>query len=249
MGPISMHPTRVAVAAFASTWLVCAATASSAAEVKLLGSAAMRELVAELAPAFERSPGHTVSATWTGSEAITKRIGAGEAADIVLTAAPNLDRLIAEGKLVSRVDVAKSGVGIAVRSGLPKPHVASSEALRNAVLAAKSVAYSFGPSGFYVAELFKRLGVADQIKEKVRQPPSGVQVADLLASGEADLGFQQVSELMHAKGVDYLGPLPPEVQHVTVFSGAIHKGAAAPEAAAALVKFLTGPNAAWCSSG
>ena len=130
-----------------------------------------------------------------------------------------------------------------MRTGLSKPDIASAEAVKRAVLAANSVAYSSGPSGFYVADLFKKMGISDQIQHKVRQPRSGVQVGELVARGEADLGFQQISELLHVKGIDYLGPLPPEIQHITVYSTGLHTAAPAPEAAKALVKFLTAPGA------
>lgn len=236
---------------FAFTKLVVAivmisTTTAHAAEIKLIASNAMKEIVLDLMPGFERSTGHKVTAIWGGTEAITKRISSGEPVDIVLIAAPNIDKLIAEGRLVegSRADVAKSGVGVAVRAGLPKPDISSGEAVKSAVLAANSVAYSSGPSGYYLADLFMKMGITDQIKEKVKQTPSGVQVGELVARGEAELGFQQVSELLHIKGIHYLGPLPPEIQHTTVFSAGLHTAAAAPEVAKALVKFLTGPEAA-----
>jgi molybdate transport system substrate-binding protein len=182
---------------------------------------------------------------WSGTESIVKRIGDGEVVDVVVIAAPSIDKLIADGRLVAggRVDYAKSGVGVAVRAGLPRPDISSGEAVKRAVLAAKSVGYSSGPSGLYLVDLFKKMGIADQIKDKVRQPPSGTQIADLMARGEVELGFQQISELVHAKGVDYLGPLPADIQHITVFSAALHAAAPAAEAARALMKFLTAPEA------
>jgi molybdate transport system substrate-binding protein len=143
----------------------------------------------------------------------------------------------------SRADVAKSGIGVAVRSGLPKPDISSSEAVKTAVLAAKSVAYSSGPSGFYLAALFQKMDISDRIKDKVKQPPSGVQVGELVARGEADLGFQQISELQHVKGIDYLGPLPAEIQEITVYSAGLHSASKVPEAGKALVQFLSGPKA------
>jgi molybdate transport system substrate-binding protein len=221
------------------------ATAAHAAEIKVIASAAVKQVVLELIPAFEKSSGHKVTTIWAGTEAITSRISSGEAVDIVLIAAPNIEKLIAEGRLVagSRADVAKSGIGVAVRAGLPKPDISSGQAVKEAVLAAKSVAYSSGPSGFYLADLFKKMGIADQIKDKVKQTPSGVQVGEVVARGEADLGFQQVSELLHLKGIDYLGPLPADIQHITVFSAGLHTAATAPDAAKALIKFLTGPEA------
>jgi molybdate transport system substrate-binding protein len=182
---------------------------------------------------------------WDGTNGIAKRVGGGEVADLVIIAAPSLDRLIAEGKLVSgsRTDVVKSGVGVAVRAGLPKPDISSGEAVKRAVLAANTVAYSSGPSGAYVAEMLKKMGIADQIKGKVKQPPPGSPVGELLARGEADLGFQQVSELVHFKGIDYVGPLPPDVQNMTIYAAGLHTAASAPDAARALVKSLTSPQA------
>jgi molybdate transport system substrate-binding protein len=232
--------TRFVVAA-----MVIGTTTAHAAEIKLIGSAAVKEVIVNLIPSFEKSTGHKVTTIWAGTEAITKRISGGEVVDIVLIAAPNIDKLISEGRLVagSRADVAKSGIGVAVRAGLPKPDISSGEAVKNAVLAAKSVAYSSGPSGFYLADLFKKMGIADQIKDKVKQTPSGVQVGEVVARGEADLGFQQVSELLHLKGIHYLGPLPADIQHITVFSAGLHTAATAPDTAKALVKFLTGPEA------
>lgn len=219
--------------------------AAQAAEVKVMAANAVREAYLELASDFEKSTGHKVTTIWGGTEGVTKRISGGEVVDIVIIAAPNIDRLIAEGKLASgsRADFAKAGVGVAVRTGLPKPDISSAEAVKRAVLAASSVAYSSGPSGFYVADLFKRMGITDQIKDKVRQPASGVQVGELVARGEADLGFQQISELLHVKGIDYLGPLPPEIQNMTIYSAGLHSAAPAPDAARALVKSLTSPQA------
>lgn len=241
MGSIVFAVTNLVVAA-----MMIGITTAHAAEIKVMASAAVKEVVVDLVPAFEKSSGHRVTTMWAGTEAITKRISGGEVVDIVLIAAPNIDKLISEGKLVtgSRADVARSGVGVAVRAGLPKPDISSAEAVKKAVLEAKSVAYSSGPSGFYIADLFKRMGIADQIKDKVKQTPSGVQVGEVVARGDADLGFQQVSELLHRKGIHYLGPLPAEIQHITVFSAGLHTAAPSPDAARALVKFLTAPEAA-----
>ena len=147
----------------AGTMLIGATTAQ-AAEITVIASPAVKEAVFELIPAFEKASGHKVTTIWDGTEAITKRIGGGEVVDIVLIAAPNIDQLIAAGKVVagSRADIAKSGIGVAVRAGLPKPDISSGEAVKNAVLAAKSVAYSSGPSGLYLADLFKKMGIADE---------------------------------------------------------------------------------------
>lgn len=217
-----------------------------AAEVSLIASNAVKEPLQHLIPAFEKETGNRVRILWGGTEAVTKRISGGEVGDAALIAAPNIDRLIQEGKLAtgSRADIAKSLVGIAIRPGLPKPDVSSAEAVKQAVLAAHSIAYSSGPSGFYLQELFRKMGIAEQIKGKVKQPASGVQIAELLARGEADLGFQQVSELLHAPGIEFLGPLPMEIQNVTVWSVGLHSAAPMPDAAKALVQFLTSAQAA-----
>ena len=207
---------------------------------------AVKDAYVELVSAFEKSSGHNVATTWAGTESATKRVSSGEVFDIVIIGSGNIDRLIADGKLAggSRIDFAKSGVGVAVRAGLPKPDVSSSEAVKSAVLAAGSVAYSAGPSGAYVGQLFKKLGIADQVAPNVKQPSSGAEVAQLLARGEVDLGFGQVSEFLNVKGLVDLGPLPASIQNVTIYSAGLHTAAASPEAAKALVKHLTAPNAA-----
>jgi molybdate transport system substrate-binding protein len=232
-------------AGWAVAAMVIGTSAVHAAEVKVMAVNAVKEAYVELISGFEKSSGHKVTTVWGGSESIAKRIGDGEVADVVFSTAPNIDKLILAGKLVagSRADFAKSGIGVAVRSGFPKPDISSGEAVRRTVLSAKSVAYSSGASGFYLAGLFRKMGIADQIRDKVKQPASGVQIGELVARGEADLGFQQVSELLHVKGIDYLGPLPADIQNMTVFSVGLHAAAPAPDAARALVKFLTAPEA------
>lgn len=231
---------RIAVAAVA-----IGMSMAHAAEVKVMAVNAVKEAYVELVSRFEKTSGHKVTTIWGGSESIAKRVRDGEVVDIAFSTDSNIDKLISAGKLVagSRADFAKSSVGVAVRSGLPRPDISSGEAVKTAVLAAKSVAYSSGASGFYLAELFKKMGIADQIKDKVKQPASGAQIGELVARGEAEMGFQQVSELLHVKGIDYLGPLPADIQNITVFSAGLHAAAPALDAAKALVKFLTAPEA------
>lgn len=240
---MAVHLRVSLLAGFVAAVMMIGVTTAQAAGIKVMAANAVKESFLELVSDFEKSSGHRVSTIWGGTEGIAKRVSGGEVVDIVIIAAPNIDKLILEGKLVtgSRADFAKSGAGIAVRTGLPKPDISSGEAVKRAVLAANSIAYSSGPSGFYLADLFKKMGIADQIKDKVKQPASGVQVGELVARGEADLGFQQVSELMHVKGIDFLGPLPAEIQKITVYSAGLHSAAPAPDAAKALVKFLTAP--------
>jgi molybdate transport system substrate-binding protein len=174
-----------------------------------------------------------------------QRIKDGEAADLIIMSSNNVDDLMKLGKLVdgSRVDVATSGVGVAVRAGAPKPDLSSTEALRNALVAAKSIAYSTGPSGVCLAALFQRMGIADAIKDKVKQV-QGVPVGDVVARGDAEIGFQQVSELLPVKGIDFVGPLPADIQQTTVFSAALPPAAKNVDGAKALVRFLTAPEAA-----
>ena len=231
--------------AFAAAVLSAGVSAARADEIKVIAANAVKEPFLELVAAFEKSSGHKVASVWSGTDGVIKRISGGEVVDIVIVGAANIDKLIQEGKVVagSRVDFAKSGVGIAVREGLPKPDISSVEAVRKAVLEAKSVAYSSGPSGLYIVEMFKRMGIAGQVRDKLKIPPSNVLVGEVLARGEADLGFQQVSDLLHVKGIVYLGPLPAEIQNITVYATGLHTAAPRSEAAKALVRFLTAAQA------
>jgi molybdate transport system substrate-binding protein len=162
----------------------------------------------------------------------------------VIIAGYFIDELIAAGVIVvgSRADLAKSGVGVAVRAGAPRPDVSSVDAFKRALLTAKSIAYSAGPSGVYLAGLFERMGIADDLKPKIKQF-KGVPIGAVVARGEAEIGFQQVSELLPVAGIDYIGPLPAEMQQITVFSAGLHVNAREPDAAKAFVTFLTAPAA------
>jgi len=193
-------------------------------------------------PQFERATGNKVTTLWVPSVQMMNRLKGGETVDLVVLSAASLDELIGAGIVRDRVDLAKSGVGVAVRAGAPKPDISSGEALKRAVLAAKSVVYSTGPSGIYLAGLFQRMGITEQVKPKLKQvqgEPAGAAVA----RGEAEIGFQQVSELLPVPGIDLVGPLPPDVQQITTFSAGLHVGAREPDAAKALLKFLTAPAA------
>jgi molybdate transport system substrate-binding protein len=162
-----------------------------------------------------------------------------------IMAGPAIDAQIKAGKVVSgsRVDLAKSGIGVGVPKGAPKPDISTSEALKKTLLAAKSIGYSTGPSGVYMISLFERLGVSDQVKDKLKQTPTGVFVGTIIANRDVEIGFQQVSEVGNFPGVDYVGPLPAEMQQTTVFSSGIVVNAKEAKAAQALVKFLTTPEA------
>jgi molybdate transport system substrate-binding protein len=216
---------------------------SRVAEIKVMASAAFKEAYLELVPGFERASGHEVVTIWIPSVQMMSRLKDGEKVDLVILSAASLDELLKAGIISERFHLAKSGVGVAVRAGGPKPNISSGEALKRAVLAAKSIVYSTGPSGIYLAGLFQRMGIADEIKSRVKQvqgEPAGASVA----RGEAEIGFQQMSELLPVPGIDIVGSLPAEVQQITVFSAGLHAGAREPDAAKALVKHLTAPAAA-----
>jgi molybdate transport system substrate-binding protein len=241
-----MKNRTIVAAAFAGASFLILAGFANAADVKVMASAAIKEAYLELVPQFEKGTENKVATTWAGTVDMMKRLQDGELFDLVIMAAPSIDELTKQGKIVpgSRVDLAKSGVGVAVRAGAPKPDIGSGEALKRSVLAAKSVAYSTGPSGVYLAGLFQRMGISDDIKSKVKLAPPGMPVGEMIARGEAEIGFQQVSELLPVAGIDFIGPLSADVQQITIFAGGIHTGATQADAAKALVKFLTSPQAA-----
>jgi molybdate transport system substrate-binding protein len=215
-------------------------------EIKVLSSIATREAYNELVPQFERASGRKVATTWAGTVDIMKRMAAGEVHDLVIISSAELEALVGQGKITagSRVDLAKSGIGVAVRAGAPKPDLSSADALKRTLLAAKTVGYTSGPSGIYMAGLIERMGIAADIKPKFRSVPSGGTIGTIVANGECEIGFQQISEIVHINGVDFAGPLPPDVQRVTVFSSGVQSGAANADGAKALQQFLTTPSAA-----
>jgi molybdate transport system substrate-binding protein len=215
-------------------------------EIDALVTMGVREVYHELMPQFEAASGHKIMTNWTGTVDLMKRMTAGETHDVIFVVSTAVDELIRLGKVVpgSRADLASSGIGIAVKAGAPRPDVSSAAALRRALLAATTVGYSSGPSGVYIDGMLQRLGIADDIKPKRRTMPSGGMIGDIIASGEAEIGFQQVSELLPIAGIDYLGPLPDGLQHISVFSGAIPVGARQAAAANDLLAFFRTPSAA-----
>jgi molybdate transport system substrate-binding protein len=232
-----------------------AARAASAADVQVMISSGFYGVYSELGPAFERASGHHLVTTRGPSmgdspEAIPTRLARGEAADVVILDGGAADELGKRGlvRADSKTELARSLIGMVVRAGAQKPDISSVEALRSTLLAAKSIAYSDSGSGTYLSTtLFSRLGVADQIAGKsrrVRGPPSGEPVAAVVARGEAEIGFQQVSELIHVPGITFVGKIPDEVQPMFVFAGALAVSVQQPEAANALVRFLASPEAA-----
>ena len=229
--------------------------AASAADVHVMISAGFYGVYSELGPAFERASGHRLITTRGPSmgdspETIPTRLARGEAADVVIMDGGAADELGKRGlvRADSKIELARSLIGMVVRAGATKPDIGSVEALRSTLLATKSIAYSDSGSGTYLSTtLFPKLGVADQVagkSRKVRGPPSGEPVAAVVARGEAEIGFQQVSELIHVPGIAFVGTLPAEVQPMIFFAGATTTTAQQPEAAGALMRFLASPEAA-----
>ncbi len=216
-----------------------------AADIALLGAGVSKDTVNELIPAFERASGHRVIATFDTGPALRKRLAAGETYDLVITTASEIDAFLKDGKLLagSRTDLMKTGIGVAVRADAPRPDISTPEALKHALLAAKTIGRSGGSSAVYIPEMLAHLGIAAETVPRLKQPLPGEQVPDLLARGEVEIGLQQTSELIHAPGIAYLGPLPGELQRVTVYAAGIPTTARQQDAARVLVETLTGPEA------
>ena len=211
-----------------------------------ISSMATRQVLAELGDAYRRRTGIEVSFESVGGVDAAKRVEAGEGFDVVVLAADAIDKLSQAGRVVrgSETALLRSGVSIAVRAGAPRPDIASEEALRKSVLGARTVGYSTGPSGVALVRLFERWGIADEMRSRIVQAPPGVPVGSLVAKGEVELGFQQLSELMHLAGIDVVGPMPPGVEIVTTFSGGVCSASTRTDAARALLDFLRSPDAA-----
>ena len=217
-------------------------------EIRVMTSGGFTAPYNEVILEYERATQNKIVTSYGASmgnapDSIPMRLERGEPVDVVILASTALDELIEQGKVVpgSRVDLARSSIGMAVRAGAPKPDISTVDALVRTLLQAKSIAYSASASGVYLStELFPRLGIANQIKGKSQRIVSE-RVGTVVARGDAEIGFQQISELLPIPGIDYVGPLPPEVQRVTVFSAGVAVGAKDPDAARALIKFLASP--------
>ena len=232
----------------AAASFIAAATAAHAADMKILTAGAMKAVVLELVPAFEKETGHKAVIDNDTAGGLARRIEGGEAFDLAVITPGVINDLAAKGKIVagSRVNVARVGVGVVVKEGAPLPDVSNVEAFKRALIAAKTVAYidpaSGGSSGIYLTGLFDKLGIAAEIKPKAKLKQGGY-VADLIASGEAELGLHQISEILPVKGVKLVGPLPAEIQNYTTYAAAVGKDARQPEAADAMLKLLAGSGA------
>jgi len=215
--------------------------------INVLTVPALKEISFELAPQFESASPHKIVTVFSGTDDVMKRMKAGEnGVDLVILDAGSIEELTRFGKIMpdSRVDFAKSRVGVAVRARAPRPDISSVDALKRSLLSAKSIAYSRSLSGVHIAGLFQNWGIAEQLQPKIKQPAPGEFVGEMVARGEAEIGFQQISELVHIDGIDFIGPIPSDIQLVTVVSGGVHPGAKQPAAAKAWVDFLASPAAA-----
>jgi molybdate transport system substrate-binding protein len=223
---------------------------SNAAEIRVMSSGGFYAALVDLAPQFERATGHKVilisgSSMGSSPTSIPARLERGEAADVLILAGSEVDKLIKQKKVVegSRVDLVLSKIGMVVRAGTPKPDISTPEALKRTLLNAKSIGYSASASGVYLSTvMFKKMGIYDQVMPKAKEIV-GDRVATWVARGDLEIGFQQVSELLPVSGVDFVGTLPEPLQKVTVFSSGIAVKAGEPEAGKALVKFLLSPAA------
>ena len=219
---------------------------AQAGEIKVLASNGVKTVLEELAPQFEKSTGHKLAFRFAPAADLKGQIEKGESFDVAILTAVLIDDLIKQGKLVpaTRAAVAKSGAGVAIRKGAPKPDIATAEAFKRTLLAAKSIAYvGTGATGANMRKIFEQLGIADDMKAKTKLL-AGTSAADAVANGEAELGFTQISEILPVAGAELAGPLPPGIQIYTIFPAAVGTGAKDPAAAQAFIKTLTAPAAA-----
>jgi molybdate transport system substrate-binding protein len=214
-------------------------------EIKGISSMATRLVLTELVDQFQRRSGLHVAIESVGGVDAARRVQAGEAFDVVILASDAIDKLMATGHVLagSKIDLVRSGVAVAVRAGAPRPDISTEDAVREAVLAARSISYSTGPSGVALARLFERWGIAQEIQGRIVQAPPGVPVGTLVARGEVELGFQQLSELLNLEGITVLGPLPPAIQITTIFSGGVCAGTGQADAVRAMLDFMNLPDA------
>ena len=232
----------MSITGFAISGTALAATGEPVT-IRVISSMATRQILSELFGQFEKQSGYKIELESVGGVTAANRVEAGENFDLVILASNAITKLIDSGKIVhgSNVDLVKSGTAIAVRKGAKTYDISSEEAVKQAVLNARTISYSTGPSGVHLSDLFKRWGIADQIKDRIVQPAPGIPVGSLVAKGEVELGFQQLSELINVEGIVVLGPLPADIQKMTVFSAGITAKSEQQKAVKELLQFLTSP--------
>ena len=237
------------VAAIA-VFLIAQATFAFAAEIKVYSTIGVQAALEELAPKFEKATGHKLTITWGTAALLVNRVQAGESADLYVLVKQSHDTLVKENKATARPDAlfASSGMAMVVKKGAPKPDISTPEAFKQTLLKAKSIAYSNpasgGASGVYLAKLLERMGIAEEMKAKTKFPPPSGNAANLVVSGEAELAVQQEPEVMAVSGVDMVGPLPADLNNITLYTAGTGTGSQQKEAANALIKFLHTPEAA-----
>jgi molybdate transport system substrate-binding protein len=242
---------RLTIAIVAAILSFASVSGQNAPSLKVMISPGLKAAYEKLVPEFERKTGHTIVTVYGASmgsapDAIPNRLQSGESADVVILASSALEDLVKKDKVIpgTRVDLARAFIAVAVRAGAPKPDISTLESLKRTLLAAKSIAYSGSVSGVYVStELFQRLGIADAIRSKCIRVDTEM-VGTVVARGDAEIGFQQLSELLPIAGIDILGPIPQEVQKITMFSGGVAVNSKEPEIAKQFLQFLASPEAA-----
>jgi molybdate transport system substrate-binding protein len=229
--------------------VVLAVQTASAAEIKVYSTIGVQAALEELTPKFEKASGHKLNITWATAAILVKRVQAGETADLMVLTRQSLDALTKEGKASADTDAtfASSGMAMVVKKGALKPDISTPEAFKQTLLKAKTIAYSNpahgGASGVYLAKLLERMGIADQMKDKTKFPPPSGNAANLVVSGEAELAIQQEPEVMAVAGVELVGPLPGDLNNITVYAAGVSSGTTQADAAKALIKFLHTPEA------
>ena len=235
----------ISTTAVALAFILALPIIANAAEIKVWTARAIATVLAEIGPQFERATGHNLN-VYSGLPAdFERRANAGEPFDVLISGSGPVDSWIRDGKIIAatRADIVRSGIGVEVRTGAPRPDISSVEAFKRALLDAKSIAYLRVGSGIYLAGLLDRLGIAEAIKSKVTRPESDI-VSELVAKGEVELGMVVITQILTTPGVDFVGPLPPEIQSYVMFTVGVSASSRAPDAAKDLIKFLTGPIAA-----
>ncbi len=224
----------------AATVLLALSTAQAGAtEIRLLASGALHDALSKALSDFEKSKSLKIDVTWAGAAVYRPILSSDKPFDAVIVTAADADAFIKSQKLrAPKVDLAKTGIGIGVRKGQPKPDISTVERVKDTLLQARSIGYSMGPSGAYVQKLIATLGIADAVRPKLRQTTSGREVGKLIATGDVEIGFQPISELVHAEGVDFVGGLPSEIQSFTVYSFAVHAKVSDEKAVQDLSDFL-----------
>ena len=214
---------------------------AGANQIRVWSGGAMKSLMLEVVPLFERATGSKIDIKFALTSVLTREIEEGAAFDVALLPRPDLDLLAQAGKIVpgSQTDITRSAVGFCVKAGAPKPDIGSVEALKRTLLDARSIGYSDGPSGVYIAGLLRRLGIADEVKAKVRL--TSRLVAEIVAEGEAEVGMQQIVAILPVKGVELVGPLPGELQNIIIYAAGLAPGAAQSSAARTFIAFLAMP--------